>query len=37
MRASFALEIADAPILYAGLHLADLAHILVLRDAGVIP
>lgn len=37
MRASFALEIADAPILYDGLHLADLAHILVLRDAGVIP
>ncbi|MEW6271521.1 MAG: lyase family protein [Thermodesulfobacteriota bacterium] len=37
MRASFALELADAPILYAGLSLADLAHVLVLRDAGVIP
>lgn len=37
MRASFALEIADAPILHAGLGLADLAHVLMLRDAGVIP
>jgi len=37
MRASFALEIADAPILYAGLSLADLAHISMLRDTGIIP
>ncbi|HEY8514148.1 MAG TPA: argininosuccinate lyase [Candidatus Binatia bacterium] len=37
MRASFALELADAPILYRGLSFADMAHVLVLRDAGVIP
>jgi len=37
MRASFALEIADAPILHAGLSLADLAHVLLLRDARIVP
>ena len=37
MRASFALEIADAPILYAGLSLADLAHVLMLRGARIVP
>src|SRR5215831_9325810 len=37
VRASFRLEIADAPILWRGLGLADLAHVLVLMDAGVIP
>jgi len=37
MRAAFALEMADAPLLHRGLGLADLAHVVVLRDAGVIP
>jgi len=37
MRASFALEIADAPILHPGLSLADLAHVLLLRDARIVP
>jgi argininosuccinate lyase len=33
----FALENADAPLLHAGLNLADLAHVLDLRARGVIP
>ena len=33
----FSLEIADAPLLHNGLNLADLAHVLVLSDAGVVP
>lgn len=37
VRASFALELADAPILHEGLGLADLAHVLMLRDIGVLP
>ena len=35
--AGFALEIADAPLLHRGLNLADLAHLLVLAEAGVVP
>ncbi len=35
--ASFALEIADAPILHRGLGLADLAHVLVLGESGILP
>lgn len=35
--AGYALEIADAPLLHHGLTLADLAHVLDLRAAGVIP
>lgn len=35
--AGYALEIADAPLLHHGLGLADLAHVLVLHEAGVIP
>ena len=37
VEASFALEIADAPILHRGLGLADLAHVLVLLEGGVVP
>lgn len=37
MEASFARELADAPILHRGLGLADLAHVLALGEAGVIP
>ncbi|MPZ65977.1 MAG: argininosuccinate lyase [Pseudonocardiaceae bacterium] len=33
----YALEIADAPLLHRGLTLADLAHVLTLLHAGVIP
>ena len=33
----FALENADAPLLHAGLNLADLAHVIDLRERGVIP
>ena len=33
----FALEVADAPLLHEGLNLADLAHLLVLAEAGVVP
>lgn len=33
----FALENADAPLLHAGLNLADLAHVLDLRGRAVIP
>jgi argininosuccinate lyase len=35
--AGYAVEIADAPLLHRGLTLADLAHVLTLRDAGVVP
>src|SRR5262249_18126111 len=35
--AGFALENADAPVLHHGIHLADLAHLLDLGSAGVIP
>ncbi|HEU5002006.1 MAG TPA: argininosuccinate lyase [Actinomycetota bacterium] len=37
VEAGFALEIADAPLLHRGLNLADLAHLLVLGEAGVVP
>lgn len=35
--AGFAIEIADAPLLHAGLNLADLAHVLTLREHDLIP
>jgi argininosuccinate lyase len=35
--AGYALEIADAPLVHHGLTLADLAHVLDLRAARVIP
>ena len=35
--AGFAVEIADAPLLHAGLNLADLAHVVALHEAGVLP
>lgn len=35
--AGFAVEIADAPLLHEGLNLADLAHVLALHEAGVMP
>ena len=35
--AGFSWEIADAPLLHAGLNLADLAHVLDLRDRGLVP
>jgi argininosuccinate lyase len=37
VESGFALENADAPILHAGLNLADLAHVLDLRARGVVP
>jgi argininosuccinate lyase len=37
VEAGFALEVADAPYLHHGFNLADLAHVLVLRDQGVVP
>lgn len=37
VEAAFGREIADAPILYRGLSLADLAHILMLMEVGVVP
>lgn len=37
VESGFALEIADAPLLHRGLNLADLAHLLVLREAGIVP
>jgi argininosuccinate lyase len=37
IEAGFALENADAPILHHGMNLADLAHLLDLASAGVIP
>ncbi|HVH23301.1 MAG TPA: lyase family protein, partial [Pseudonocardia sp.] len=33
----FAIEVADAPLLHDGLNVADLAHVLVLRERGVVP
>ncbi|MBS4728732.1 argininosuccinate lyase [Mycobacterium sp. SM1] len=35
--AGYALELADAPLLHRGLTVADLAHVVTLRQAGVIP
>jgi argininosuccinate lyase len=37
VESGFHLENADAPLLHAGLNLADLAHVLDLRSRGVIP
>ncbi len=37
VESGFALENADAPLLHAGLNLADLAHVLDLSRRGVIP
>jgi argininosuccinate lyase len=37
VEAGFALEVADAPLLHAGLNLADTAHVLDLRARGVLP
>ena len=37
IESGFALENADAPLLHAGLNLADLAHVLDLRSRDVIP
>ena len=37
MQSSFRLEINDAAILWRGLSLADLAHVIMLREVGVIP
>ena len=37
IEAGFELENADAPILHHGMNLADLAHLLDLASAGVIP
>jgi argininosuccinate lyase len=37
VEAGYALELADAPLLHRGLGLADLAHVLALDEAGVIP
>jgi argininosuccinate lyase len=33
----FAVEVADAPLLHDGLNVADLAHVLVLRERGIVP
>ncbi|MFN0285026.1 MAG: lyase family protein [Kineosporiaceae bacterium] len=33
----FAIEVADAPLLHEGLNLADIAHVVVLREQGVVP
>jgi argininosuccinate lyase len=37
VESGFALEIADAPLLHDGLNMADLAHLLVLAERGVVP
>lgn len=37
VEAGYALELADAPLLHHGLGLADLAHVIALREAAVIP
>jgi argininosuccinate lyase len=37
MQASFRQEISDAPILWAGLSLADLAHVIMLRETDIMP
>jgi argininosuccinate lyase len=35
--AGYALELADAPLLHQSLNLADLAHVVALDEAGVVP
>ncbi|EHB46408.1 lyase family protein [Mycolicibacterium vinylchloridicum] len=35
--AGYQLELSDAPILHRGLGLADLAHVLTLRENGIVP
>jgi argininosuccinate lyase len=37
VEAGYALELGDAPLLHRGMGLADLAHVLVLGERGVIP
>lgn len=37
VEAGYALELADAPLLHHGLGLADLAHVVELHEAGVVP
>lgn len=37
VEAGFAVEVADAPFLHDGLNAADLAHVLLLRERGVVP
>jgi argininosuccinate lyase len=37
VKAGYALEVADAPLLHRGLGLADLAHVVVLAEAGIVP
>jgi argininosuccinate lyase len=37
MQSAFRLELADAPILWRGLSLADLAHIVMLRETEIAP
>jgi argininosuccinate lyase len=37
VEAGYALELADAPLLHRGLGLADLAHVLALHEAAVVP
>jgi argininosuccinate lyase len=37
VQAGYALEVADAPLLHRGLGLADLAHVVALAEADVVP
>ena len=37
VEAGFALEVADAALLHEGPNLADLAHVIVLLEQGVVP
>jgi len=37
VEAGFAVEVADAPLLHDGLNVADLAHLIVLHEQGVLP
>jgi argininosuccinate lyase len=37
VEAGYALEIADAPLLHRGLTIADLAHVVALDEAGIVP
>ncbi|HEX2052179.1 MAG TPA: argininosuccinate lyase [Actinomycetota bacterium] len=37
IEAGFATEVADAPFLHLGYNFADIAHVLVLREGGIIP
>jgi argininosuccinate lyase len=37
IEAGFALEVGDAPYLHGGLNLADMAHVLVLLEQGIVP